>query len=744
MDNLYKNISLDIPLYEVLGPKFIFLKKLKKLEIETVHDILWHFPVRYEDFSNIYKIADLEPGQEATIRAELESVKIKRTWTRGIGFTEAVIFDETGSIRAVWFNQTYIASSLKTGKIMNFSGKVSQTKEGELYFANPLFEAKEEGEETTHTGKLISIYGETKGLTSRGIRFIVNSILKKNPNLEEWMPEQIIEKYNFPNLKNAIKNIHSPKNIEDALKAKDRFSFEDLFLLQLSNLRQKMKLNNYKAPEIPIDIERIKDILSEIPFALTQSQKQSLWEIVQDMNKTKPMNRLLQGDVGSGKTIVAAIAAIMSAEHNFQTAIMAPTEILARQHFETMKKLCAKISKEIQPTIGLITSSEAFIFFENDIQAKISKKEFNEKISNGKILIVIGTHALIQKSVKFKKLGLVIIDEQHRFGVKQRQSLLREKNIEEPAQSILQKNSEKRPKKTISNENNSALTPHFLSMSATPIPRTLMLTIFGDLDISLITELPNGRKPIKTRIVPPTDREKVYQFIRSEIKNGRQTFVICPRIEEKEEDNSSFQKNYWFNRDDLKSVKAEYEKLSKNIFPDLKVAMIHGKMKAKEKEKIMEEFRKNKINILVSTSVIEVGVDIPNASIMTIEGADSFGLAQLYQFRGRVGRGEYQSYCFLMTETASGMNKARLKAIETAKNGFQLAEEDMKLRGPGEFLGEAQSGFSDTIINALKNPETIKETREAAINIIQNDPLLLRAPILKQKLAGFEKNLHKE
>lgn len=724
-----RHIPLDTPLYEILGPKFIFLKRLQKLGIETIRDILWHFPIRYEDFSSIYKIADLEPGQEATVRGELENVKVKRTWTRGIGFTEATIFDETGSIRVVWFNQTYIANSLKVGKIMNFSGKISQSKDGELYFANPLFETQEEGKETTHTGKLISIYGETKGLTSKGIRFIINSILKKNPDFKEWLPEKILKKYNFPNLPKAIKDIHSPKKIEDALKAKDRFLFEDLFLLQLFNFRQKMKLNNYKAPEIPIDIERIKNILSELPFSLTQSQKQSLWEIVQDMNKTIPMNRLLQGDVGSGKTIVAAIAATMSAEHSFQTAIMAPTEILARQHFETMKKLYAKISKDIQPIMGLITSSDAFIFFENDMQIKVSKKEFYEKISNGKISIIIGTHTLIQESIRFKRLGLVIIDEQHRFGVNQRQALLRRKNSEK------------------NNTRNFISAPHFLSMSATPIPRTLMLTIFGDLDISLITELPNGRKPIKTSIVSPTERNKTYQFIRKEIKNGRQAFVICPRIEEKEKENNlSFQKNnsYGFNRDDLKSVKTEYEKLSKIIFPDLRVAMIHGKMPAKEKEKIMKEFRENKTNILVSTSVIEVGVDIPNASIMMIEGADNFGLAQLYQFRGRVGRGKYQSYCFLMTETNGVTAKARLKAIETAKNGFQLAEEDMKLRGPGEFLGKAQSGFSDTIIDALKNPEMIKETREAAMDIIQEDPNFLHSPMLKEKLFEFEKTIHQE
>lgn len=873
-----EHIALDTPLYEALGPKSIFLKKLTRLGVTTVRDLLWHFPVRYEDFSKIYNIAELEPGQEATICGEIEEVNTKRTWRRGMSVTEAMIADATGSIRAIWFNQPYIANALHTGRTANFSGKVSFSREGELYFSNPVHEIIHAGIETKHTARLVPVYPETKGLTSRGLRFVIRSVMKHNPVFTEWLPETVLKSHHLPEIHTAIDDIHFPKKIDDVLTAQKRFSFEDLFMLQLFNLRQKLKLSARTAPTIPIDIERIKTILAGLSFTLTHSQKQSLWEIVQDMSLTRPMNRLLQGDVGSGKTIVATIAAISAAEHGFQTAFMAPTEILARQHFETMKKLCAKITSHEQPVIGLATGSDSIVFFENDIEAKIPKKDFAKKTARGDIAIIFGTHALIQKSMRFKNLGLVIIDEQHRFGVKQRQALLAQTHTDFTQtetdqlpdmneshkliyenltyqirgaifavkkelglghkEAIYQKAMEKEFKKRnlscekeksidirydqekigtyrpdfivdgkilvelkalpsvgkfektqiwhylkatnyrlallinfgrndvsieriihgYENENNeessplmsvsspyqSVSMPHLLSMSATPIPRTLMLTIFGDLDLSLITELPAGRHPITTTIVPPQKRQATYDFTQREIKNGRQAFVICPRIETPDDPKPDLGHFRTLALQEIKTVKEEYEKLSKKIFPDLRIAMIHGQMPAKEKEKTMNEFRENKISILVATSVIEVGVDIPNASIMMIEGADRFGLAQLYQFRGRVGRGEHQSYCFLMEDAPNGTANARLKAIERAKNGFELAEEDMKLRGPGEFLGEAQSGFSDIMMRALKDPEIVKESREAVINVLQNDPHLSRAPILKEKLAEFEKTIHRE
>ena len=446
------------------------------------------------------------------------------------------------------------------------------------------------------------------------------------------------------------------------------------------------------------------------------------------MEKPHPMNRLLQGDVGSGKTVVAAISALITAENDCQSAFMAPTEILARQHFETMKKLFDRISmqSDTAPTLGLLTAGNAVVFYGPELEQRIPKAEFAKKVAAGEITIVFGTHALIQKTVHFAKLGLVIIDEQHRFGVRQRAELVAERSPD-------------------------AMVPHFLSMSATPIPRTLMLSIFGDLDLSLITELPAGRKTITTSIVPPLKRSSTYDFIRSEVKNGRQVFVICPRIDAADEDDKTKAATAADRGDrrqmkllELKSVKEEYEKLSTKIFPDLRVAMLHGQMKAREKEEIMKQFKAREFDIMVATSVVEVGVDVPNASIMMIEGAERFGLAQLYQFRGRVGRGEYQSYCFLMTDSASGAANARLKAILEAKNGFELAEKDLALRGPGQFFGQVQTGLPDVAMEALRDPELVRHSREAAAQVLTADASLKAFPLLRKRLAFFRQKIHQE
>jgi ATP-dependent DNA helicase RecG len=551
----------------------------------------------------------------------------------------------------------------------------------------------------------------------------MQSIIKRALPLKEWIPQPTLAKLNFPEINQAIRTIHFPKQLADAAAAQKRFSFEDLFLLQIVNLKQKLKLAEEKAPVITADIEKVKTILAALPFELTVSQKKSLWEIMKDLAKPRPMNRLLQGDVGSGKTVVAAVAAMTTAENGCQTAFMAPTEILARQHFETMKELLARMPAEYQPAIGLVTGSGATVFYENDVAAPVTKPEMSKKVAAGEIAIVFGTHALIEKTVAFKNLGLVIIDEQHRFGVRQRAELAKKKG---------------------------GFIPHFLSMSATPIPRTLMLTVFGDLDLSLITELPGGRKPIETKIVLPIGRQATYAFVKREIGEGRQVFVICPRIEKSEAQNNGqldtvakIDKRTIANLE-MKSVKEEYEKLRTKIFPDLKIAMLHGQMKGKEKEDVMKKFKAREFDIMVATSVVEVGVDVPNASIMMIEGAERFGLAQLYQFRGRVGRGEYQSYCFLMADSDAKAANARLKAILEAKNGFELAEKDLALRGPGQFFGEIQTGLPDVAMGALQDPELVKASREAALVLVQSDPSLKTYLPLKAKLAEFQKDIHLE
>jgi ATP-dependent DNA helicase RecG len=710
-------LALETPLFEIIGARAPILRRLEKLGVRTVGDLLWHFPVRYDDFSKIYTIAELEPGQQATVQGIIEDVRVRHSFRRGMEIVEGVVADDTGSIRAVWFNQPYLANVLKAGRPANFAGKVSISEEGELYLSHPIHELLHaNGREKTmqHTGRLVPVYPETRGLTSRGIRFAMQSVFKRNPKLVEWIPETVLEEFGFPKIEDAIQSVHFPDEVEEAVRAKTRLSFEELFLLQLFNIRQKSKLAAQQAHPIPADVERIKALLAQLPFELTASQKKSLWEIAQDLSRARPMNRLLQGDVGSGKTVVAAIAAIVAADQGLQTAFMAPTEILARQHFETMKKL-------FSVPVGLLTGGSALVFYEKDMESKVSKQEFKKKVESGEVKIVFGTHTLIQKSVSFNKLGLVIIDEQHRFGVRQRAELL---------------GTRARTEKRI---------PHFLSMSATPIPRTLMLSVFGDLDLSLITELPAGRKQIETKIVAPLAREATYNFVRSEVQSGRQVFVICPRIDPSDEEEAKAPNKFQVQKKlELKSVKEEFERLSKKVFPDLRLAMLHGQMKGKEKEEIMKKFRAREFDILVATSVVEVGVDVPNATIMLIEGADRFGLAQLYQFRGRVGRGEHQSYCFLMSDSKSEMANARLKAILEAQNGFELAEKDLELRGPGQFFGEAQTGLPDIAMEALRNPELVQGSRTVAQKLFQAEPALASYPLLRAKMESFSKKVHRE
>lgn len=713
--------SLETPLEQIQGIGPRFANKLKRLNIKTVKDLLWHFPSRYEDFSRIYKIAELAPRQEATIQGKIIEIGGRRTWRRRLYLIEALISDESGSIRAVWFNQPYIKNILRPGRLANFSGKITLSGD-EFHLSNPTYElVTSKNAETKHTGRIVPIYPETKGLTSKGIRFLIKPILHNFQKLPEIIPAEILKEKNLPDINSAIQAIHFPEALDEALQAKKRFAFEDLLLLQLYNLTEKLKLAKEKSLTIDFEIEDIKKILSRLPFELTPSQKKSLWEILQDIRKTHPMNRLLQGDVGSGKTIIAAVAALVAAGAGYQTAFMAPTEILARQHYQTF----SKFFPEFEMGVALLTGSETKVFYGHKLETNTKKQSLIKEIADGKLKIAIGTHALLQKNVVFPKLAFVVVDEQHRFGVEQRATLTR----------------------------SSATVPHFLSMSATPIPRTLSLTLFGDLDLSLITELPKNRKPIVTKAVLSENREKAYAFIRGKIKNGQQAFVICPRIAAPENGgeprpdligagNPLEKKNaLWL---EVKNVTEEYEKLSKKIFPDLKVAMLHGKLKAKEKEKTMRDFAERKTDILVSTSVVEVGVDIPNATIMMIEGSERFGLAQLYQFRGRVGRGEHQSFCFLFSNSESKSTQHRLKSIVEAKNGLELAEKDLKIRGPGEFLGQSQTGLPDLAMKAIQNPELVKTAREAAYSILKTDPLLKNHPLLSTRLAEFKKETHWE
>lgn len=713
--------KLETALADIKGLPPRFPPRLKRLGLLTVRDMLWHFPVRYEDFSKIYPITDLQPNQHATVQGVVQEIGMRRSWRRRrMTITEALIGDETGSMRAVWFNQPYLSQTLRQGKFVSLAGKVLESEQG-LYFSSPAFELLgERRKETTHTAGLIAIYPETRGLTSKGIRYLVKVFLKAAPRLEDPLPESVRASAGIPELNDALRAIHFPSQIEEAANAKRRFAFEDLFILQLFNLLQKKRLAREKAPAFLVSDEMLAKDLSRLPFALTAGQKKALGEIMNDLKRPVPMNRLLQGDVGSGKTVVAALAALVAARNGCQVAVMAPTEVLARQHFHTFRALFSALDVPV----AFLTSSRAEVRYGEGLESQLTKQRLKKEIEDGAVNIVLGTHALIEDSVNFRNLGLVIIDEQHRFGVEQRAALVRGRGI----------------------------LPHFLSMSATPIPRTLTLTLFGDLDLSLITELPEGRRPIVTKVVAPENRTKAYGFIRDEIRRGRQAFVICPRIEPSAEDErvADPRAALW---QEVRTVEEEHEKLSKKIFPDLRIGMLHGKMPARPngrsggkptKQQVMDDFKTGKIDILVSTSVVEVGVDVPNATIMTIESADRFGLAQLYQFRGRVGRSKHQSYCLLFTESSSQSTAARLKALLEAKNGFELAERDLALRGPGQFLGGKQTGLPDIAMASLNNLELIRDARRAAETHVRSDPSLAKTPALKKKLDEFKRSVHLE
>ncbi|MDP3093929.1 MAG: ATP-dependent DNA helicase RecG [bacterium] len=701
-----------------IGP--VLQTRLKKLGIKTVKDLLYHFPLRYEDFSHFTEISQLRARENVSIRGKILEIKSSLAWKKRMTLTQAVVGDKTGAVRIVWFAKPYITDILETGNEVVMAGKVSQGKNG-LYLNNPSYE-KVTGVGLLHGSKvagLMPVYPETEKLPSRWLRNIIRPLLAVFKNqVPEFLPLPVLKEFNFLNLPRAIWQIHFPDSLSLANRARERFSFEELFLIELFVLRERIKILQTKAEPIPLNLPLVQKFVKSLPFKLTDAQRKSAWQILKDLEKPHPMNRLCQGEVGSGKTVVAAIAALNCAKADLQVAMMAPTEILAKQHFREVSKMLF----DFKLTIALLTGKDDKICAKK-LKGEIieaSRKKILEKCLKGEIDILIGTHALIQKSVKFKNLGLVIIDEQHRFGIEQRARL-----IQNTKYKILDTN-----------------IPHLLSMTATPIPRSLAMTIYGDLDLSIIDELPKGRRKIITKVVPPKERQVVYDFIRSQIELGKQAFVICPRIEK----NTKYKipDTRYSSWADVKAVQEEKEKLAKEIFPDLKVEMLHGKMTPKEKEKTMKDFKNNKIKVLVATSVVEVGIDIPNASVMVIEGADRFGLAQLHQLRGRVGRSSHQSYCFLLTDSPSQKTRQRLRAILKAQDGFELAQKDLEIRGPGEFGGRRQWGIPDLAMDSLRDFALVEKTKAVARQILEKDITLKNYPLLKEKLNQFSEKTHFE
>jgi ATP-dependent DNA helicase RecG len=657
---------------------------LKKLGLATARDLLFYLPFRYDDFRDSVKIADLQAGQNANVRGEIELIQNKKSWKRRMFVTEALVTDGSDTLKVIWFNQPFLTRSYKVGDKISLAGRVSANY-GALAMLSPVSE-KIYSDDLIHTHGLVPNYHLTADLTQKQIRFLIKQVIPLAATETDWLPPEIRRRLGLLGLANALRQIHFPKNKEEASAAERRLGFTELFLRQLQAQLIKRARSRRRARSLAFHEDATKKFVTALPFNLTDDQKKAAWEILKDLAKPAPMSRLLAGDVGSGKTVVVIIALLNAALNKQQAALMAPTEILAHQHFNNISRLL------------------------DGWRLKISLLTHNNRDSEAAAAdIIIGTHALIQKNQKFPRLALAVVDEQHRFGVQQRQELLNFNSAE-------------------------GLTPHFLSLSATPIPRSLALAIYGDLDLSIIKQLPAGRRPVVTKIVTEAKRTAAYDFIRTQIKEGRQAFIICPLIDESD-------------RLGVKSVKAEHARLDREIFPELKVGLLHGRLKAAAKEKVMTDFLANKTQVLVATSLIEVGVDIPNATLMLIEGAERFGLAQLHQFRGRVGRGSHQSYCLLFPsreEINNPKTLERLEALTKYNDGFALARIDLQQRGAGELYGAAQSGFPELQIASLFDYAAIKKAQEEAAALIAANPDLDKYPLLRKKLNEWESGGHME
>ena len=666
------DLEKDVKYIKGVGPNRVQL--LNKLGVFTLKDLITYYPRTYEDRSKPKNIAECIDGEEVLIEA-YASGRVSDVRLRGKTMQKLVIRDETGVATAVWFNQSYLKNKFEQGKKYTFYGKVNNTF-GRITINSPVFD--EEGK-TSNTGKIIPIYPLTFSLSQNTIRRIMENAIKEvEGKLEETLPEYILKEYHLEGINEATKNIHFPKEFKDFNTARNRLAFEELLTMQLALLELK---NSYINEEKGIQFSKnvhMSDIINKLPFQLTNAQRRVLEEIDNNMESEKPMNRLLQGDVGSGKTVIAMCSAYKAVKCGYQAAIMAPTAILATQHLENFKNMLDELDIKCELLISAMT--------------KKKKTELLERLANGEIDILIGTHALLQENVEFKNLGLVVTDEQHRFGVKQRTTIV------EKGQN-----------------------PDVLVMTATPIPRTLALILYGDLDISIIDELPPNRKKIDTFAVTKGMEDRINNFIKVQLKEGRQAYIVCPLVEENEEL-------------DLKSVEKLYEKCKTETFPEYRVEYIHGKMKAKDKDDIMMRFKNREIDILISTTVIEVGVDVPNANIMVIEDAQRFGLAQLHQLRGRVGRGEYKSYCILKHEGKGETVRKRMKVMCDTNDGFIISEKDLELRGAGDFFGTMQHGLPEfKIANLFEDMQILKMAQEVAIKIIDKDPKLEKEENFKLK-----------
>ncbi len=698
---------------------------LRRLKIETVRDLLYHFPSRFESAGASAHAGTLVPGQKVTLIGTLSGLKAKKLWKSRRNITEGYFEDSTAKVKVMWFNQPYIASYVPQGTVVRVAGVVGGSSE-RPYITNPEVEAVPdgivpegmfaEGEHKETPAQLFPVYPERSGITSRWFFHALDKILASDAlkEMPDPIPSSILERYHLPDLHSALVWIHKPEKHPHAEAARKRFSFEEIFSLQIVRACERAKSDEQPAFEIS-DGKKLAERFLESTFKPTGAQKRAIDEIVSDFEKGHPMARLLEGDVGSGKTLVAAATAYAAVNSRppgrqsgtLQVAYMAPTEILATQHFQSF----IGYFKHLPINIALLTGSGCKKFpskLSKDRATDISRAQLLKWVGSGEIAMLVGTHALIQKSVKFQHLAYAIVDEQHRFGTRQRRELAHKGDA----------------------------APHFLSMTATPIPRTLALTIYGDLDISVLDELPPGRAKITTQIIKPGERAICYEKVREELKKGRQAYVICPRIEEPDPKKE--------NALQAKSAKAEAKRLKSDVFPEYEIGLLHGAMRPDEKDAVMKEFDEGRIHILVATSVVEVGINVPNATVILIEGAERFGLAQLHQLRGRVMRSSHPPTCFLLPETKSDLSMKRLRTLERSDDGFKLAESDLESRGAGDLYGSKQWGVSDLGMEALKNPRLIEAARTEAIALVKKDPALSQYPALMERVARAGALSHRE
>jgi ATP-dependent DNA helicase RecG len=657
--------GLDSPVTAISGIGPTQAKRLKRLGVETIGALLYLFPRRHEDYSQLKPIAKLRYGDQVTVIGTIRSTRLKRQ-RGGAAIVNSIIADGSGSIQATWFNQPYLVDQFKRGRQIVLSGTVDEYL-GRLVMTSPVWEPLDA--ELLHTNRLVPVYPLTGGIKARWLRRIMKRTVDYwTKRLPDHLPSPIRERNDLLPLEVAVRQMHFPDSVQELACAHRRLAFDEFFLLQIGVLRQRREWRSHPGVPVPVDQAVLQEFLSGLPYQLTGAQRQALDDILGDLESDRPMSRLLQGDVGSGKTVVAVAAMYLAAKGGYQSAMMAPTEILAEQHFNNVTEMLGRHGVSVALLTGSVSRSE--------------REAIYAEVASGEVQVLVGTHALIQEGVEFRNLALATVDEQHRFGVRQR-GALRAKGYN----------------------------PHILVMSATPIPRTLALTAYGDLDLSVIDEMPPGRQPIQTRWFMPAERERAYRFVRAQIEEGRQAYIICPLVEESE-------------KIEAKAAVEEHDRLSKSIFPDLRLGLLHGRLKGTEKEEVMRAFAERELDILVSTSVVEVGIDVPNATVMLIEGANRFGLSQLHQFRGRVGRGQHKSFCILLSDTTTDVSEERLRAIEDTQDGFKLAERDLEMRGPGDFFGTRQSGLPELKLASLGDTLLLELARREAQSLFAEDSSL--------------------